>query len=45
MVDHTFIYTSAVRKMRELIESGDLGEILYFDSIRVNLGLSRKTSM
>src|SRR5256885_2279423 len=42
MVDHTFIYTSAVRKMRELIESGDLGEILYFDSIRVNLGLFQK---
>jgi predicted dehydrogenase len=39
MVDHTFIYTSAVRKMRELIDSGDLGDILYFDSIRVNLGL------
>lgn len=42
MVDHTFIYTSAVRKMRELIDSGELGEILYFDSIRVNLGLFQK---
>lgn len=42
MVDHTFIYTSAVRKMRELIDSGDLGDILYFDSIRVNLGLFQK---
>jgi len=42
MVDHTFIYTSAVRKMRELIDSGELGDILYFDSIRVNLGLFQK---
>ncbi len=39
MVDHTFIYTSAVRKIRELIDAGELGEILYFDSVRVNLGL------
>ncbi|MEM7408321.1 MAG: Gfo/Idh/MocA family oxidoreductase [Pseudomonadota bacterium] len=39
MVDHTFIYTGAVRKMRELVESGELGEIYYFDSVRVNLGL------
>jgi len=42
MVDHTFIYTSAVRKIRELIDSGDLGEVLYFDSVRVNLGLFQK---
>jgi predicted dehydrogenase len=42
MVDHTFIYTSAVRKMRELIDSGELGDILYFDSIRVNLGLFQR---
>ena len=42
MVDHTFIYTSAVRKMRDLIDSGELGDILYFDSIRVNLGLFQK---
>lgn len=39
MVDHTFIYTSAVRKMKELIDGGDLGEIRYYDSVRVNLGL------
>lgn len=38
-VDHTFIYTGAVRKMKELITSGRLGEIYYFDSVRVNLGL------
>jgi len=38
-VDHTFIYTPAVKKMKEIIDSGELGEILYFDSVRVNLGL------
>jgi predicted dehydrogenase len=38
-VDHTFVYTGAVRKMRELVASGDLGEIYYYDSVRVNLGL------
>lgn len=39
MVDHTFIYTGAVRKMKELIDAGELGDIYYFDSVRVNLGL------
>lgn len=39
MVDHTFVYTAAVQKMRELIAEGALGEIYYFDSVRVNLGL------
>jgi predicted dehydrogenase len=39
MVDHTFVYTDAVRKMRELISSGQLGEIYYYDAVRVNLGL------
>ncbi len=38
MCDHTFCYTSAVRKIREVVQRGDLGELLYFDSIRVNLG-------
>lgn len=38
-VDHTFIYTSAVRKMRELVEKGELGDLYYYDSVRVNLGL------
>jgi predicted dehydrogenase len=41
-VDHTFVYTSAVRKMGELVKSGDLGKILYYDSTRVNLGLFRR---
>lgn len=39
MVDHTFIYTGAVRKMHELVTNGDLGDIYYYDSVRVNLGL------
>jgi len=39
MVDHTFPFTGAVRKVRELIEAGELGEIYYYDSARVNLGL------
>ena len=39
MVDHTFVYTGAVRKMRELAETGELGDIYYYDSVRINLGL------
>ena len=39
MVDHTFIYTSAVRKIHELVSGGQLGELYYYDSVRVNLGL------
>jgi predicted dehydrogenase len=38
-VDHTFVFTSAVRKMRELIDRGEIGELYYFDSVRINLGL------
>ena len=38
-VDHTFIYTGAVRKIRELVAKGDLGDLYYYDSVRVNLGL------
>ncbi len=38
-VDHTFIYTGAVRKMKEIVTSGRLGELYYFDSVRINLGL------
>lgn len=37
-VDHTFVHTGAVRKMREIVENG-LGDIYYYDSVRVNLGL------
>jgi len=39
IVDHTFIYTGAVRKIGELIKSGDIGRINYYDSTRINLGL------
>lgn len=39
MVDHTFVYTSAVQKMRELTQAGELGDIYYYDSVRINLGL------
>ncbi len=38
-VDHTFIYTGAIRKIKEIIKSDALGRILYFDSVRINLGL------
>jgi len=38
-VDHTFIYTGAVTKIKELVTAGELGKIIYFDSVRVNLGL------
>ena len=44
MVDHTFVYTGAVRKIRSLIDSGDLGQLLYLDSVRVNLGLFQQDS-
>jgi len=39
MVDHTFLFTGAVRKIRELIDDGVLGSLYYYDSTRVNLGL------
>jgi predicted dehydrogenase len=38
-VDHTFVFTGAVRKAKELIDSGELGDVTYYDSSRVNLGL------
>ncbi|MCA1983059.1 Gfo/Idh/MocA family protein [Nocardioides nematodiphilus] len=39
MTDHTFCYTPAVQRIRELVEDGSLGEILFVDSVRINLGL------
>jgi predicted dehydrogenase len=39
MVDHTFLFTGAVRKIRQLIDEGELGDLYYYDSMRVNLGL------
>ncbi|HEX2868548.1 MAG TPA: Gfo/Idh/MocA family oxidoreductase [Ignavibacteriales bacterium] len=38
-VDHTFLYTGAVKKIKEIVDEGELGDILYFDSVRINLGL------
>ncbi len=39
MVDHTFLYTGAVRKIKEIIDSDGFGDFLYYDSVRINLGL------
>jgi predicted dehydrogenase len=39
MVDHTFLFTGAVKKIRQLIDEGSLGDLYYYDSLRVNLGL------
>jgi predicted dehydrogenase len=39
MVDHTFLFTGAVRKIRQLMDEGTLGNLYYYDSTRVNLGL------
>jgi predicted dehydrogenase len=39
MVDHTFLFTGAVRKMKEIMDSDELGDLFYYDSVRVNLGL------
>ncbi|WP_125038237.1 Gfo/Idh/MocA family protein [Nocardioides sp. LS1] len=39
MTDHTYCYTPAVLRMRELIEAGELGDVLFVDSVRINLGL------
>jgi predicted dehydrogenase len=41
-VDHTFVYTGAVRKMQEIVDRGELGQIYYYDSTRVNLGLFQR---
>ena len=41
-IDHTFVYTGPVKKMRDLVQSGDLGKSLYYDSTRVNLGLFQR---
>lgn len=44
VVDHTFLYTGVVQKMREIIASEELGSILFYDSQRVNLGLFQNDS-
>ncbi|MCU1566009.1 MAG: oxidoreductase domain protein [Pseudarthrobacter sp.] len=42
MADHTYCYTPAVLKMQELVQDGSLGEILFVDSVRINLGLVQR---
>jgi predicted dehydrogenase len=39
MVDHTYVYTGAVRRVRDLVRDGEIGSLLYYDSTRINLGL------
>ncbi len=39
MVDHTFVFNGAVRKIKSIVDGGELGELLYLDSVRVNFGL------
>lgn len=39
MVDHTFIFTGAVKKIKELVDCGELGDLMYYDSTRISLGL------
>ena len=42
MLDHTYVYTSAVQQLRTLVRAGDIGELLYVDSVRINLGLVQR---
>ncbi len=42
MVDHTFVYTPAVQKIRQLVADGEIGDIYYYDSVRINLGLFQR---
>ena len=42
LVDHTFVYTAAVEKIQQLVRSGEIGDLHYFDSTRINLGLIQK---
>ena len=45
MTDHTFLYTGSVEKLRALRERGELGNIYYIDSVRVNLGLFQESNV
>ncbi|MDN5857134.1 MAG: Gfo/Idh/MocA family oxidoreductase [Pseudonocardia sp.] len=42
MLDHTFCYTNAVAKLREMVRGGELGQLQYLDSVRINLGLIQR---
>src|SRR5215510_12417752 len=44
MVDHTFLFTGAVRKIKQLVDNGTLGKLYYYDSTRVNLGIFQHDS-
>jgi predicted dehydrogenase len=44
MVDHTFIYSEPVRHIKQMVQDNELGDIHYFDSVRVNLGLFQHDS-
>lgn len=44
LVDHTFVYNPAVRRIKQLIDQGDIGKLHYYDSIRINLGLFQPDS-
>ena len=42
MVDHTYLFNPAVRRIKELVDSGELGDLYYIDSVRINLGLFQR---
>jgi predicted dehydrogenase len=42
MVDHTYLFSNAVRRIKDLVDQGDLGELYYIDSVRINLGLFQR---
>jgi predicted dehydrogenase len=42
MVDHTFVFTPAVQYIKNMVETGEIGQFLYYDSVRINLGLFRR---
>ena len=39
VVDHTFLFTGAVQKIKEHVDGGQIGDLYYYDSVRINLGL------
>jgi predicted dehydrogenase len=42
MVDHTYLFSNAVRQIKDIVDAGDLGELYYVDSVRINLGLFQR---
>ena len=45
MVDHTYVYSPAVRKIKEVLESGELGDIIYVEGVRINLGIFQEVNV